>query len=214
MVTSLTLHQPDPVIWPWGTCPMHVPLLHGTQNRERTDNLCDNVRNYKYLSNVSISLVVPPLPVALPLSSQSSTFHDDNAPQQNPFAAFSTTIQSILRNVTSEYIHTISIRIAPSLCLKETTATRITSEFTYRSTRRRALELLFPSDVVDIFAWLPLCGLAKLHLSVQENSLGYDAEWWCAALRDRLGNAPHEIRVHVDYCMLLFLLHLRFCETD
>ena len=115
---------------------------------------------------------------------------------------------SLLENIASQYMHTISLRLAPALKLETTRAVSasgsmsnsISGAFTYRCTRERAIELLFPDDIQRALEIRPLAGLARLHVSLQENSLEYDGSWWCEELRRRLGCSPREISIYIDYC--------------
>ena len=146
----------------------------------------------------------PPLPSTIPSLKNSGRTY----PEVNPFSNFGDMLCSLLKNITSRCMHTVSLRLAPALKLETTRAVSasgdmsdsISGAFTYRCTREGAIGLLFSDDAQSAFQAQPLAGLALLHISLQENSLEYDGNWWCEELRGRLGCAPHEIRTHVDYC--------------
>ena len=153
-------------------------------------NICDSLRTYAYLRSIMLSLDV----IRAPRTSPADDVVAARDPE--PLALIKEQFSSLLRSIMSDYMHSISIQLAPTL---EQDKEGIWS-FTYHSTRERAVDLLFGEDIRDIFTSGPLVNLTLLRVHVQENSLEHGPEWWCQTLRERLGPVPKDIRVHVDYC--------------
>ena len=155
-------------------------------------NICDSVGQYEYLRSIILSFDVTKAPgTSLPSADDVSSV---KIPE--PLVPIKEQFSSLLQSIMSDYMHTISFRLAPTL---EQDKEGIWS-FTYHSTRERTIDLLFGEDIRDIFTSGPLVNLTLLRVHVQENSLEHGPEWWCQTLRERLGPVPKDIRVHVDYC--------------
>ena len=154
------------------------------------ENICDSLRTYAYLRSIMLSLDVTRAPRTLPAHNVVA------ARELEPLVLIKEQFSSLLRSIMSDYMHTISIQLAPTL---EQDKEGIWC-FTYHSTRERAVDLLFGEDIRDIFMSGPLVNLALLRVHVQENSSKHGPAWWSQTLRERLGTVPREIRVHVDYC--------------
>ncbi len=120
--------------------------------------------------------------------------------ERDPFVVISEQITSLLRSIRSDFMHTISLRLAPTMDEGKDGV----RSFTYHSDRAHAIDHLFGPEVRDIMVSGPLARLALLRVHLQENSLAHGPEWWCKTLRERLGPVPREIRVHVDYCAVLY----------
>ncbi|KAI0689211.1 hypothetical protein C8T65DRAFT_673207 [Cerioporus squamosus] len=174
MVVDLQLHQPD-ASWPWSA-------------------VCDSVRQYNYLRSVMLSFDVS-RPPARQLADSEDANRVSAVQQQDPLMLIQEQFTSLLRSIHSDYMHTIFLRLAPTM---DAGKDGICS-FTYHSDRAHAIDLLLGPEVRDILTSGPLARLALLRVHVQENSLAHGPEWWCATLRERLGPVPKEIRVHVDY---------------
>ena len=162
------------------------------------DNLCSSIQEYRYLRYLSLSLTVPILHAdVLSLSSNTNEVNSSSLPLPNPFKSFATALHTLVRNIRSEYMHTIFLRIAPGLQLTQSTSHGVTGDFVYRSKRSRAIHLLFCPIAFEHYS---LRNLALLHVHGRENALVHDAKWWADGIRQRMGSVPHEIRVDVDYC--------------
>ncbi|KAI0692853.1 hypothetical protein C8T65DRAFT_71317 [Cerioporus squamosus] len=168
-IVDLHLQQLD-ASWPW-------------------ENTCESITRYRYLRSILLSLTVNKPPV---LQSKTTT---DATKHRVPLVLLQEQYASLLRNVRSDYMHTISIKLSPSMERNTNGIWYIT----YHGTRALALVLLSGQEIRDVLASGPLVNLALLCVYVQENSLAHDADWWCKTLRERLGPVPREIRVHVDY---------------
>ncbi|RDX47151.1 hypothetical protein OH76DRAFT_1406305, partial [Lentinus brumalis] len=171
MVVDLCLHQPDSS-WPWA-------------------DLCDSVAQYNYLRSIITSVSRAP---ARQLAA-SDTAVVTAVKERDPFVVISEQITSLLRSIRSDFMHTISLRLAPTMDEGKDGV----RSFTYHSDRAHAIDHLFGPEVRDIMVSGPLARLALLRVHLQENSLVHGPEWWCKTLRERLGPVPREIRVHVDY---------------
>ncbi|TFK84529.1 hypothetical protein K466DRAFT_601917 [Polyporus arcularius HHB13444] len=188
-LTLWNLTDFPPIIRAFGTkvIDMNLQELDASWPWEDT---CASVTRYRYLRSISLSLTVDGSPDAW-----SPTPTAAIKKKREPLVLLKEHFTSLLRSIRSDYMHTISIQLSPSM---ERSAGG-TWHMTYHGTRALALDLICGQEVRDALNSGPLVNLTLLYVHVQENSLAHDAEWWCKTLRERLGPVPREIRAHVDY---------------
>ena len=158
------------------------------------ENICNGVARYRYLRSIFLSATV-----GKPVSDIPHSMPPVAIKQQDTLLTLSLVqkrLAPLLGSIRSEYMHTISIQLSPSMEFSGDGVCHVT----YHGTRAQALDLLSAQEVRDALRSGPLVNLALLDVHLQDNSLAHDAEWWCNTLRERLGPVPREIRVHVDYC--------------
>ncbi|KAI0640696.1 hypothetical protein C8Q79DRAFT_1014918 [Trametes meyenii] len=162
-------------------------FLHYPEASWPWENLCECISSYSNLQYITLSLWVG--------STDTKVFLDD-AYRYTSFEESARRFLDIMRRLSSCRMHSVALRLAP--CLIPLPDEGLLS-FSYLSSRLQAIDALF-GDVKWLFDTLePLSRLHTLNLSVLENSIYHDAEWWCQVLRKRLPNAPQVIQVDVEY---------------
>lgn len=154
----------------------------------QAENICLSVAGYRNLKSISLALVVG-------LGRRDGKLFT-NACGEHVFLDARKRFLELLLHIRSTEMMAFTLRLAPFLDRLEDGSW----QFTYRSSRLEAIDILFGSATRELLTAWPLETLKVLYIHIQDSSPDHDARWWHQVISDRLSDVSCAITVHVDLC--------------